>query len=183
MNLNSENLDLDVSFTYQGKQLSKAVENATLKFKGTSKNQFWQKSQNLVAVIDDTSGVVLGAHLVQLHLADLLLRREHVDLDSLRGDAADRERQDARLLVRHQEYSRDRRTTKRSARDGSPDVRLVLVIRRNDLDLEIGMLLHEVLSRHLRRRDRALTGIVRIRARCVVEDADLHRTRRICQSG
>jgi len=54
------NLDLDVSFTYQGKQPSKAVENATFKFKGTSKNQFWQKSQNLVAVIDDTSGVVLG---------------------------------------------------------------------------------------------------------------------------
>ena len=59
-------------------------------------------------MIDDTSGVVLGAHLVQFHLADLLLRREHVDLDSLRGDAADRERQDARLSVRHQEYSRDR---------------------------------------------------------------------------
>src|SRR2546421_4047938 len=54
------NLDLDVSFTYQGKQPSKAVENAAFKFKGTSKNQFWQKSQNLVAVIDDASGIVLG---------------------------------------------------------------------------------------------------------------------------
>ena len=55
------NLDLDVSFIYQGKQPAKAVENATFKFKGTSKNQFWQKSQNLVAVIDDASGIVLGA--------------------------------------------------------------------------------------------------------------------------
>ena len=55
------NLDLDVSFIYQGKQPAKAVENATFKFKGTSKNQFWQKSQNLVAVIDDASGLVLGA--------------------------------------------------------------------------------------------------------------------------
>jgi hypothetical protein len=54
------NLDLDVSFTYQGKQPSKAVENATFKFKGTAKNQYFQKSQNLVAVIDDASGIVLG---------------------------------------------------------------------------------------------------------------------------
>ena len=54
------NLDLDVSFIYQGKQPAKAVENATFKFKGTAKNQYWQKSQNLVAVIDDASGVVLG---------------------------------------------------------------------------------------------------------------------------
>lgn len=54
------NLDLDVSFTYQGKQPSKPVENATLKFKGTAKNQYFQKSQNLIAVIDDTSGLVLG---------------------------------------------------------------------------------------------------------------------------
>lgn len=54
------NLDLDISFTYQGKQPSKPVENATFKFKGTAKNQYFQKPQNLIAVIDDTSGVVLG---------------------------------------------------------------------------------------------------------------------------
>ncbi|HEY0348992.1 MAG TPA: hypothetical protein VGC60_12645 [Pyrinomonadaceae bacterium] len=54
------NLDLDVSFTYQGKQPSKPVENATFKFKGTAKNQYFQKLQNLIAVIDDASGVVLG---------------------------------------------------------------------------------------------------------------------------
>lgn len=54
------NLDLDVSFTYQGKQPSKPVENATFKFKGTAKNQYFQKSQNLIAVIDDASGIVLG---------------------------------------------------------------------------------------------------------------------------
>ena len=54
------NLDLDVSFTYQGKQPSKPVENVTFKFIGTAKNQYFQKSQNLIAVIDDASGVVLG---------------------------------------------------------------------------------------------------------------------------
>src|SRR6266481_7325604 len=43
------NLDLDVSLTYQGKQPSKAVENATFKFKGTAKNQYFQKPQNLIA--------------------------------------------------------------------------------------------------------------------------------------
>ena len=54
------NLDLDVSFTYEGKQPSKPVENATFKFIGTAKNQYFQKPQNLIAVIDDASGVVLG---------------------------------------------------------------------------------------------------------------------------
>jgi|GEM_PF-3613977 len=54
------NLDLDVSFTYPGKQPSKPVENASFKFKATAKNQYFQKPQNLIAVIDDTSGVVLG---------------------------------------------------------------------------------------------------------------------------
>jgi len=49
-----------ISFTYQGKQPSKPVENATFKFKGTAKNQYFQKPQNLIAVIDDASGVVLG---------------------------------------------------------------------------------------------------------------------------
>src|SRR5712671_6795731 len=54
------NLDLDVSLTYQGKQPPKAVENATFKFKGTAKNQYFQKPQDLVAVIDDATGIVLG---------------------------------------------------------------------------------------------------------------------------
>lgn len=55
------NIDLDLSFTYQGKQPSKPVGNAIFKFKAVAKNQYFQKPQNLIAVIDDTSGVVLGS--------------------------------------------------------------------------------------------------------------------------
>ena|SRR2546421_5689454 len=54
------NLDLDVSFTYQGKQPAKPVENANFKFKAIAKNQYFQKPQNLIAVIDDATGIVLG---------------------------------------------------------------------------------------------------------------------------
>jgi hypothetical protein len=54
------NLDLDVSFTYTGQQISKPAEAASLKFKSTAKEMHFQHGQNLVAVIDDTSGLILG---------------------------------------------------------------------------------------------------------------------------
>jgi hypothetical protein len=54
------NLDLDVSFTYPGQQISKPAEAAFFKFKSTAKEMHWQHGQNLVAVIDDESGVILG---------------------------------------------------------------------------------------------------------------------------
>ena len=60
-----------------------------------------------------------------------------------------------------------------SARDAGPDVRLVLVIGRDDLHLEIGVLLHEVFGGHLRSRDRSLASIVGIRPGSIVEHADL----------
>jgi len=55
------NLDLDISFTYSGRQISNPVDAAVFNFKGTSRNQLWQHGQNLVAVIDNSSGIVLGA--------------------------------------------------------------------------------------------------------------------------
>src|ERR1044071_4147095 len=54
------NLDLDVSFTYKGKQPAKNVDSAMFKFKGTSKNQLWMRAQNFALVIDDATGLVLG---------------------------------------------------------------------------------------------------------------------------
>lgn len=53
-------LDLDASFTYPGEQLAKPAEALTLTFKGTQKNQLWQQSQNLVAVIDDQTALMIG---------------------------------------------------------------------------------------------------------------------------
>lgn len=54
------NLDVDVSFTYQGKQPAKNVESANFKFKGTAKNQLFQRPQNFALVIDGETGLVLG---------------------------------------------------------------------------------------------------------------------------
>jgi hypothetical protein len=54
-------LDLDAYFTYPGQQLTKPAESMTLAFKATQKNQLWQRAQNLVAVIDDQTALVLGA--------------------------------------------------------------------------------------------------------------------------
>ena len=54
------NLDLDVSFTFPGQQISKPVEAASFKFKSTAKEMHFQHGQNLVAVIDDQSGLLLG---------------------------------------------------------------------------------------------------------------------------
>jgi hypothetical protein len=59
---NSEfgNLDLDLSFTYPGRELSKPAEAIDFRFKGTAKNQLWQQGQKLLAIIDDKSALFLG---------------------------------------------------------------------------------------------------------------------------
>jgi hypothetical protein len=54
------NLDLDVSFTFPGQQISKPAEAAFFKFKRTAKEMHFQHGQNLVAAIDDQSGLILG---------------------------------------------------------------------------------------------------------------------------
>ncbi len=53
------------------------------------------------------------------------------------------------------------------------DVGLVLVVGADHLDLDVGMILHEVLRRELRRGNRARAGIVGIKARHVGQHADL----------
>ena len=55
------NLDLEVSFTHKGKQPSRNADSATFRFKGLAKNPMWMKAQNFALVIDDATGLVLGA--------------------------------------------------------------------------------------------------------------------------
>ena len=54
------NLDLDVSFTYKGKQPAKNVDSAIFKFRGQAKNLLWMRAQNFALAIDDTTGLVIG---------------------------------------------------------------------------------------------------------------------------
>ncbi len=60
------------------------------------------------------------------------------------------------------------------ARDSHTDVRLVLMVRADDLDRLAEHLAAEILGRHLRRRQRALAGAVRIDARHVGQHAEFH---------
>ena len=53
-------MDLDVSFTYLGKEITKPAGAMTLKFKSTAKTLLWQHAQRLVAVIDDLDALMLG---------------------------------------------------------------------------------------------------------------------------
>ena len=53
-------LDLDLYFTHPGQQLTKPAEAVTLTFKGTQKNQLWQRGQNLIAVLNDQTALMLG---------------------------------------------------------------------------------------------------------------------------
>ena len=53
-------LDLDVYFTYPGEQLTKPAAEASLTFKSTQKNQLWQTGQNVVAIINDDTALVIG---------------------------------------------------------------------------------------------------------------------------
>ena len=55
-----------------------------------------------------------------------------------------------------------------SPRDGRADIGLVLVIGRDDLHLEIRVLLHEIFGGHFCRRDRSLAAIIGIRAGSVI---------------
>ncbi|GCC47086.1 hypothetical protein chiPu_0031433, partial [Chiloscyllium punctatum] len=87
--------------------------------------------------------------------------------------------------VRHVGDRIDLLLTDPAPRDRGADVCLVLVVGRYDLDPEVRVQPHEILGRHLGRRHRPLTGIVRIRAGRVVEYADLQRARgvRRCRRG
>lgn len=53
-------LDLDLYFTYPGQDLTKPADAVTFTFKGTQKNQLWQRGQSLIAVIDDQTALMLG---------------------------------------------------------------------------------------------------------------------------
>jgi len=53
-------LDLDLYFAHPGQQLTKPAEAVTLTFKGTQKNQLWQRGQNLIAVLNDQTALLLG---------------------------------------------------------------------------------------------------------------------------
>jgi hypothetical protein len=53
-------LELDVSFSYPGEQLTKPAAEASLTFKSTQKNQIWQKGQNVVAIVNDETALVIG---------------------------------------------------------------------------------------------------------------------------
>src|SRR5690606_1178161 len=68
--------------------------------------------------------------------------------------------------------------------DGGSDVGLVLVVGRDDLDLQVALgLLLEVLDRELGGHHRALPGNVRVQARHVVEHADLDDAARDLRAG
>ena len=54
-------LSMDASFNYPGQQLTKPVEEVTLKFSTFSKYPAYQKSQNVVGVVDGDNALVLGA--------------------------------------------------------------------------------------------------------------------------
>jgi hypothetical protein len=56
----SGNLDLEVEFTYPGQTLSKPAEALKFTFRGTQKNQVWQKAQTIALVIDEETALVLG---------------------------------------------------------------------------------------------------------------------------
>jgi hypothetical protein len=64
------------------------------------------------------------------------------------------------------------------ARDRSADVRLVLVIRGQDLDRTPDDLAPQILDRHARRRDGARTAEIGIDPGLVVQHADFQRIRR-----
>ena len=53
-------LDLSVSFTHPGQQLSKPVEALVMKFKSTSKYPVFQRGQNLMAVLDNDRAIPIG---------------------------------------------------------------------------------------------------------------------------
>jgi hypothetical protein len=71
-------------------------------------------------------------------------------------------------------------------RDLRADVRLVLVVGEDHLDVEALLLRLEVLDRHFRGDHGALPGEVRVQAGLVVQDADLHDVTRdlgMCRAG
>jgi hypothetical protein len=45
-------MDLEISFKFSGKEMTKQVETAMLSFRVTSRNYFFLKGQNLIAVLD-----------------------------------------------------------------------------------------------------------------------------------
>jgi hypothetical protein len=60
-----------------------------------------------------------------------------------------------------------------AARDGGSEVRLVLVIGGNQLDLLAERPAAEILNRHFRAFDRSFAAKIRVDPGLVVEDADL----------
>ena len=86
------------------------------------------------------------------------------------GDLVDGERDAG---IRHVDDHVDLVDVVPLARDGRADVRLVLVVGRDDLDLVAALLDAGVLDGHLRRGDRARAGEVGVEARHVGQHADL----------
>ncbi|HEX6186593.1 MAG TPA: hypothetical protein VFZ40_00820 [Pyrinomonadaceae bacterium] len=53
-------IDMEVSFSYPGEAPAKPVDTANFKFKSTSRYPVFQRSQNLMAVLDDDRAIEIG---------------------------------------------------------------------------------------------------------------------------
>src|SRR6266542_968443 len=53
-------LTLDVFFTYPGERLTKPADSITMRFTSRARYPVYQRGQNLMAVLDDTTAIPLG---------------------------------------------------------------------------------------------------------------------------